>query len=146
MKTILFVASLSAALFALPASAQQGPAGIPGLTGLVSAATASVTTPPPAPQAAPAQTKRTPADCSKAKDPALCKARDEARKTALEACKDTKGKAHQECMQQKKKAVDCSVAQDPARCTQHQKARELCKDKPAAEHRQCLRDNLAPRK
>jgi hypothetical protein len=29
-------------------------------------------------------------------------------------------------------------------CQRHQKARELCRDKLGPEHRQCLRDALAP--
>jgi hypothetical protein len=49
-------------------------------------------------------------------------------------------------VQEKMPPVDCSKSVDPARCAQHQKARELCKDKSGPEHRQCLRDALAPGK
>jgi hypothetical protein len=42
--------------------------------------------------------------------------------------------------------ADCSKSADAARCEQHQKAREACKEKTGADHRQCLRDNLTAKK
>ena len=80
MKRPLFVLALIFALFAGPAAAQQGPAGVPGAP-LIGA----VIAPPPAPtKETPdtAQRKRGPADCSKAKQVEQCKARQEARKQA----------------------------------------------------------------
>ena len=59
MKTLIIVASLTAALIAMPAIAQQGPAGVPGAPGLV----------PDSPPAVKAQQpKPLPVDCSKAKN------------------------------------------------------------------------------
>jgi hypothetical protein len=129
MKTLFFIASFATALIAFPASAQLGPAGVPGAPGLAET-DPSVKSGPPAPVAPPAtQTQpRNPvaADCSKAKNVKQCKARQEARKKALNA--------------------DCAKSADPVRCEQHKKTRTLCKDKPDQEYRQCLRDNLAPKK
>jgi len=94
MKTLFFITSLVSTLIALPASAQQGPAGVPGAPGLAP----MVQTQPaqPAPQTKPA--KRAPKDCSKAKDIEQCKARQEARKMAREACKSQKGAEHKQCV------------------------------------------------
>ena len=41
-------------------------------------------------------------------------------------------------------AGDCAKDPDPARCRLFQKTRGLCQDKLGEEHRQCLRDQLAP--
>ena len=51
---------------------------------------------------------------------------------------------YKRCVQEKMPAVDCSQAADPARCQRHQNAREQCRDKIGPEHRQCLREALAP--
>ena len=127
MKTLLFIASLAAALLAAPAVAQLGPAGVPGAPGLAETdpsvkQRAPVT--PPAVQVRQQNTVST--DCSKAKNVAQCKKRQETHRKALER--------------------ECSKSGDPARCEQYQKTRALCKDKPSQEYRQCLRDNLVPKK
>ena len=41
--------------------------------------------------------------------------------------------------------MDCSKAGSPARCEAMQKAKEICKDKAGAEHRQCIRANMPTR-
>jgi len=94
MKTLFCIVSLATALIALPAGAQQGPAGVPGAPGLA-----------PVPQTQPAQPapqakagKHVSRDCSKAKDVERCKARKEARKIAREACKGQLGAEHKQCM------------------------------------------------
>jgi len=93
MKTLFFIASLTSALLALPAFAQQGPAGVPGAPGL-----APITQAQPEPATRAKRAKRAPKDCSKAKDIEQCKARQEARKMAREACKNQKGAEHKQCM------------------------------------------------
>ncbi len=127
MKTLLFIASLAAALLAEPAVAQLGPAGVPGAPGLAETDPSVKQRAPAPPPAAPVQQqKAVAADCSKAKNVAQCKKRQETRRKALES--------------------ECSKSADSARCEQYQKTRALCKDKPSQEYRQCLRDNLAPKK
>jgi len=92
MKFLFLALSLASALISLPASAQQGPAGVPGAPGLAPTAQ----TAPAAPQAKTA--KRPPKDCTKAKDVERCKAKQEARKIARESCKDKTGSEHKKCM------------------------------------------------
>lgn len=127
MKTLFVVVSLAAALLAAPAVAQLGPAGVPGAPGLAetdpSVKPRVVVAPPAAPVQAP---KAATTDCSKAKKLAQCKKRQEAIRKAQDA--------------------ECSKSSDPARCEQYRKTRALCKDKPGPDYRQCLRDNLAPKK
>lgn len=41
-------------------------------------------------------------------------------------------------------AADCSKARNPQHCESRQKAREACKDKKGAEHRQCVKDSMPP--
>lgn len=41
-------------------------------------------------------------------------------------------------------AVDCTKARDPQRCEARQKARDACKDKPAAQRRQCIQEQMPP--
>ena len=120
MKILPFVVSLAAALIAIPATAQQGPAGVPGAPGLA---------PPPVVVAAP---------------PEPVKA---APVAAPEKCAKTKsGKPAKSCKPKKASAPSCSAAADPARCEQYRKTRETCKNLPERDHRQCLRDNLTTKK
>ena len=98
MKIPFIALAMISALLALPASAQQGPAGVPGAP-LIGA---TIAPPPPAPEPPKAQPrKRAPVDCAKAKNVEQCKARPEARKQAREACKGKKGAEHQQCMRDK---------------------------------------------
>ena len=121
MKILPFVVSLAAALIAIPATAQQGPAGVPGAPGLA---------PPPAVVAAP--------------QPEPVKATPVA---APEKCGKTKsGKPAKSCKPKKASASTCSAAADPARCEQYRKTREACKNLPERDYRQCLRDNLTTKK
>lgn len=146
MKRLFLLATLAAAILgATPAIAQQGPAGVPGVFGLAE----SVTAPPPAPPPARAvQTQQPEAqfDCATSKQPEQCQARQEARKKALAACQGKTGAQHKQCLNGQAQSVDCKKAADPARCLQHQKTRKLCSQKLGPEYRQCLRDNLAPKK
>ena len=127
MKTLFVVVSLTAALLAAPAVAQLGPAGVPGAPGLAETDPSVKPRIVVAPPAAPVQPQKAVAtDCSKAKNLTQCKKRQEARRKAQDS--------------------ECSKASDPARCEQYRKTRTLCKDKPSADYRQCLRDNLVTKK
>ncbi|WP_319239740.1 hypothetical protein [uncultured Propionivibrio sp.] len=99
MKNALPVLATIAALFAVPAMAQQGPAGVPGAP-LIGASIA----PPPVPtkdSKPPQPRKRAAADCTKARDVEQCKARQEARRQAREACKPLKGAERRQCLDEK---------------------------------------------
>lgn len=89
MKPLLFAFSLITALMVTPAGAQQGPAGVPGAPALAAAIA------PPAPAA---QSKPAAKSCSTARNPEQCKARQEARKQAREACKEIKGEERKQCI------------------------------------------------
>ncbi len=147
MKALLFVVSLAAVLIALPASAQLGPAGVPGAPGLaetdpsVKSGPSASTSTPAKPQMQQAQQKNMAAKCRKNPDPAQCQAR-KAHKKAKYACQGKTGNERQQCRQEQKRRKDCSKSADPGLCEQHKKAADLCKDKLGAEHRQCLHDNL----
>ena len=120
MKILPFVVSLAAALIAIPATAQQGPAGVPGAPGLAP--------PPPVVAAPPEPVKATPV-------------------AAPEKCAKTKsGKMAKSCKPKKATVSTCSAAADPARCEQYRKTRETCKNLPERDYRQCLRDNLTTKK
>ena len=140
MKSILIVAALSAALFTLPVGAQQGPAGVPGVTDLVSAATA-VVSPPPAPAR---QNQRASDDCSEARDTAQCKAREDARKKAQEACRNTRGEARKACVREQAQSYDCSKSRNPQRCENRKLAAVACKDVGGAQYKQCVQQKMPP--
>jgi hypothetical protein len=91
MKLISLALSLACALITLPASAQQGPAGVPGAPGLAPMVQ-------PAPAAAPTKTAKQTKDCTKAKDVERCKARQAARKIARESCKGKSGSIYKQCV------------------------------------------------
>ena len=93
MKNSMQVLAMIFALVAVPAAAQQGPAGVPGAP-LIGASIAPTPPPVPAAQKAPPR-KPAPVNCNKAKDVEQCKARQEARK----ACKNKKSAERQQCIQ-----------------------------------------------
>ena len=136
MRFSIFVASMVTALIALPAAAQQGPAGIPGVFGLVESVL---------PTPVPAQTvkaKSSDEDCSKAKNLEQCKVQQDTRKKVLAACKGKTGTARAQCLKQQTRYESCKKSSDPARCLQFEKTYDLCQNKLGQAHRQCLFDNL----
>lgn len=136
LRTAALVSTLAAALFSLPATAQPGPdaggqgAGMAGGPGM----------------GAGMPGKRGPLDCTKARNPERCQARQEEKQKARAICKGRMGTEYKQCMQQNMPPVDCGKSPNPERCAKRQQARAACKDKVGPEHRQCLRDNLAPKK
>lgn len=117
------LAALSAATFAIAASAQPagtGPGSGPGTR---------------------------PMDCAKAKDKVRC----ESLNKDIEACRDKVGDEWRSCMHQPAptakfappKARDCSKARNQNRCEAHNAALEACKDKTSrSEHRKCMAAQL----
>jgi len=84
-----------------------------------------------------AATEAAPAvDCSKARDPQRCQAREAARA----ACQGKRGAAHRQCMEDGMPPPDCGRSADPTRCAAKQAAREACRDKTGPAHRQCMRE------
>lgn len=126
----LICTALFAGLFALPAAAQMG-AGMGGMgPGMSGGGMGGM--------AAPAG-KRGPRDCVQAPNPEQCKARQEARQKAAEACKDkAAGPDRRQCMRDSMPPKDCSKAPSPERCNTMQKAHETCRGKTGPERRQCM--------
>lgn len=116
-RAALALLALTSALVSLPASAQLGPAGVPGAPGLVTPPAVVKTNPPP-------ETTPTRSERKAAVKPAVKK-------------HPAKTKAA---------ANNCRKAADPASCELHAKARKTCHEQTGETHRQCLRDNLAPGK
>lgn len=80
------------------------------------------------------------ADCSKARDPARC----EARQRAREDCKDKHRAQKRQCLEEQMPLPDCSKAKYPERCAATVAASEACRGKFGPAHRQCLRVQLKP--
>jgi hypothetical protein len=147
MNTLLHTAVLTIVIcLAMPAAAQQGPAGIPGLFGLVESVTSPSATPEPAPQAK--SEKSGAADCSKTSTKDSCKTvrKSKTRSKTLSDCTGSSGQKRAKCEPQEPAASDCSNSADPVRCLRYQKARAVCKNEIGAKHRQCLHDILVPKK
>lgn len=78
------------------------------------------------------------ADCAKARDPARCEARLEARR----ACGDKRGDTKRECMQAYLVAPDCARADDPKRCARLKQAEADCRGKSGRNFKRCLQTAL----
>ena len=136
MRFNIFIVLMAIAMISLPAAAQQGPAGIPGVFSLVESVL-------PAPE--PAQNlkkKSSDGDCSKAKNVEQCKEQQDARKNILAACKGKTGTARTQCLKQQTRYENCKKSADPAGCLRFEKTYDLCQKKLGQALRQCLFDNL----
>lgn len=80
-------------------------------------------------------------DCSKARNPQNC----EARQKAMEGCKDKTGPTRRQCVEDNMPPRDCSKAKSQQRCEDQQKAREACKGKVGKERRACMHEQLPKR-
>ena len=83
---------------------------------------------------------QTAADCTKARDPARC----EARQKALETCKEKRRAERRLCLEEQLPPPDCRKATFPERCLAAVTSRDICRTKFGPEQRQCLRDQLKP--
>lgn len=116
MKTGIILASLAAALLALPAHAQQQGGG----------------------------RQRAAQDCSKAADPAACTAHREARKKMAEACKGKSGAERRQCHNDQMQRIDCSKARNPDQCEARKRVYGECKDQSGPAFKQCVRQKMPP--
>jgi hypothetical protein len=89
-------------------------------------------------QPAPAGDSSSKTNCSKARNPQNC----EARQKAMENCHDKTGPARRACVEDAMPPRDCSQAKSPQRCEAQQKAREACKGKEGKERRNCMREQI----
>lgn len=124
---------VSATLYALPAFAQQGPAGVPGVVELLVESVTPViadepAAPPPSvrPESPPAAAM--PTENGVKRLPTVQKPANKTSRVARKLRKPV--------------PEDCSKTSDPARCQLFQKARKTCQPQLGGAHRQCLRDVL----
>lgn len=78
------------------------------------------------------------ADCSKARDPARCEARLQAR----QACRDKRGDSKRMCMEAYVVSPDCARAEHPRRCIAQKKAEHACRGKQGKQHKACIKAEL----
>jgi len=143
MKAVFFAVALASTLLALPACAQQGPAGVPGFPGIAASIT-PVLPPAPVPPAVQAkQRKRAEAECVGEKNVEQCIARMENRSKAKESCNQKKPDERRVCIEEQRQKVDCSKAADPQRCTLKKQAFFDCRGKDGVALRQCVDAKIA---
>lgn len=78
------------------------------------------------------------ADCSKARDPARCEARLQAR----QACRDKRGDNKRMCMEAYMVSPDCARAEHPRRCIAQKRAEQACRGKQGKSHKACIKAEL----
>jgi hypothetical protein len=77
-------------------------------------------------------------DCSKARDPARCEARIQAR----QACSSKRGDSKRICMEAYLVSPDCARADQPNRCVVQKQAEQTCRGKQGKTHTSCMQAEL----
>ena len=77
-------------------------------------------------------------DCNKARDPARCEARIQAR----QACSDRRGDSKRMCMDAYMVAPDCARSDNPKRCIAHRRAEEVCHGELGLEYKGCVQAEM----
>lgn len=77
-------------------------------------------------------------DCGKARDPARCEARIQAR----QACSDKRGDNKRMCMAAYIVSPDCARSDNPKRCIAQRNAEESCHGKLGKAHKTCVQQAL----
>lgn len=77
-------------------------------------------------------------DCSKARDPARCEARIQAR----QACSDRRGDSKRICMDAYMVSPDCARSDNPRRCIAHRRAEEVCHGKLGQAYKSCVQTEM----
>ena len=146
MKFARLITLLLVGLGMLPAQAQQGPAGIPGLFDLIE----SIAEPTPAEHPRPAAaTRPTPPNANGGKQNSPSKNSAVDCRTAKRGtpCLTRKANTRQAkpLTRSAAPATTCLQSSDPTRCKLFQNAYEQCKDKLGAAHQSCLHEMLLPK-
>ena len=77
-------------------------------------------------------------DCNKARDPARCEARIQARM----ACSDRRGDSKRMCMEAYVVSPDCARSDQPKRCIAQRRADEVCHGKLGREYKSCVQAEM----
>ena len=132
-RLMMIGSALVASLLALPAMAQpsQGMCmgGMSGMSGM-----------------GPGMGQRgmAPRDCTQAPNPEACKAHQQVREMAREACKDTVGPARKQCYLEQAQNFDCAKAANPQQCEARQKVYKECQGQTGPAFRQCVQQKSPP--
>lgn len=94
--------------------------------------------------ALPAMAQSSADDCTRARDPVRC----EARQAALKNCAEKRGAERRTCLEASIPPIDCGKTSNPPRCEAVEKAKQVCKGKTGKQLKTCLRDEqpTKPRK
>jgi hypothetical protein len=88
--------------------------------------------------------KAAPRDCAQTPNPEACKAHQEARAKAYQACKDKAGPERRQCMGEQMQNFDCAKAGNPQQCEARKKAYAECKGQTGPAFRQCVQQKVPP--
>lgn len=129
-RLMMIGSALMASLFCLPAIAQPGPGmGGPGMSGMTSGMGGGHH------HRAGHRGQR---DCMQAANPEACKAHQQARTQAREACKDKAGPERRQCMGEQMQNFDCGKSANPQQCEARKKVYQECKGQTGPAFRQCV--------
>lgn len=132
-RLMMIGSALMASLFCLPAIAQPGPGmGGPGMSGTSSGMVGGY-------QRA---GQRGPRDCMQTANPEACKAHQQARLQARQACKDKAGPERRQCMGEQMQNFDCSKSSNPQQCEARKKVYQECKSQTGPAFRQCVQQKM----
>jgi hypothetical protein len=76
-------------------------------------------------------------DCMQSANPEACKAHQQARIQAREACKDIAGRNRRQCMAEQMQNFDCGKSGNPQQCEARKKVYQECKGQTGPAFRQC---------
>ena len=92
----------------------------------------------------PGMGQRAPRDCTQAPNPEACKAHQQARDQAREACKDKVGPDRKQCMGEQMQNFDCAKSGNPQQCEARKKVYQECKGQAGPAFRQCVQQKMPP--
>jgi hypothetical protein len=136
-RLMMIGSALMASILCMPVMAQPGPGmGGPGMSGAGVGQRG----------AGPGGSR----DCMQSANPEACKAHQQARIQAREACKDIAGPDRRQCMAEQMQNFDCGKSGNPQQCEARKKVYQECKGQtgPAfrnAPNRKCRPPNATPR-
>ncbi len=137
MKAIFLAVALAS--LALPATAQQGPAGVPGAHEIAATIAQELPPAPPPPAVQSQWRKRAESECADAKDVDKCVRR----KMAASLCQSQPEAQRSACIEAERQKTECSKTSDPQRCAARKQAYRQCKGETGKALQLCMQ-NKAP--
>ena len=81
-------------------------------------------------------------DCMQSANPEACKAHQQARIQAREACKDIAGPNRRQCIAEQMQNFDCGKSGNPQQCEARKKVYQECKGQTGPAFRQCAQQKM----